>query len=192
MKEQQPNITKSSLWLGRPWPHPRDRADMCALLICQAEWEKGADHLYLPAVLGFRSLRSEWSGRPRGCTCKLPAGTSSACRCHPLRSRGHNPEGTGGLDWYDTWREKMRPLQRELIFQTDTKFQFSFQTFSLCSSASHQRRCPYLPLQIQFACLTNCPMLITSWTLLLLYYSRPKLKKENMSKAFYLSFKFFA
>lgn len=86
----------------------------------------------------------------------------------------------------------MRPLQRELIFQTDTKFQFSFQTFSLCFSASHQRRCPYLPLQIQFACLTNCPMLITSWTLLLLYYSRPKLKKENMSKAFYLSFKFFA
>lgn len=51
-----------------------------------------------------------------------------------------------------------------------------------------ERRCLHLP---HTACLTNCPMLVTSWIHSLLYYSPPKLKEGNIYKGCYVSFKLF-
>ena len=64
----------------------------------------------LPEVPGPRSLGSEWSGRPQGCKHELPDGPGSACHCRPLRPRAHNPEGTAGCGWCDTWGERVPPV----------------------------------------------------------------------------------
>lgn len=71
------------------------------------------NHLYSPEVLGAQSLQWEWSGRHQGCKYKLPAGTSFACHCCPLQSRGNNPEGSTGFGWCDTWWEKAGHCSRK-------------------------------------------------------------------------------